>query len=102
LYSYSAIFTTSKFSENSAPTAELHEFVSSVKFIHTSQSESVAKVLNNYPTLTFKTSPFKLFLSLSYHANLFASKYFCYHFFSHNLIARFAQADIIFPFHYFW
>lgn len=102
LYSYSTVFTPASITTNHTPVTELHEFISSVKIFHTPQSGNIAKVLNNYPSPTFKTSPFKLFLSLGYEANLVATKFSSYYFFSHNLMVRFVQTDIIFPFHYFW
>jgi hypothetical protein len=56
----------------------------------------------NNPNTTFKTFHNSLFVHPKTIERVFNIAYTQYNFYAINVLARFKQTDIIFPFHYFW
>jgi len=85
-----------------AGTEKLQSYISSELFFHTSQYESPVNAVNKLPHPTSKNSPFKLFICSVKTEHVHHIVYALYHFFYINILVRFFETDIIFPFHYFW
>lgn len=88
--------------KHQAGTEKLQSYISPELFFHTPQYESPVNAVNKLPHPTFKNSPFKLFVCSSLAEYAYRTVFTLYRFFSVNILVRFFETDIIFPFHYFW
>jgi hypothetical protein len=85
-----------------AENSELCSTINAVKYFHTPQTESLVNVINNLPSPNIKNSMFKLLKCPAIAEDLFNTAFTKYQYFSLNILMRFFETDIIFPFHYFW
>ncbi len=102
IYSNNAVKSNAISVESNAANDELCLSINAVKYFHTLQTESFVNVMNNLPSPNFKNSMFKLLKCPAIAEEFFNSAFAKYHYFSHNILMRFYETDIIFPFHYFW
>jgi hypothetical protein len=76
--------------------------VSAKLFQHTLQTENSITVCNHSNPVTVKNT-FKDFSAINLATeHIYVRRFLQYNFFSHKLLARLQNTDLIFPFHYFW
>ena len=93
---HSDVFVSHKFEYQ-----KLGEFISPIKFFHTSHSETIVSGYTNVLPAQHKYACNWLFFP-DVIANNYNSSISKYCFISLNIIVRFYERDIIFPFHNFW
>lgn len=85
--------------ETSSETEYFYTVTSTNLFSHTINTESSVSV---YPPCSIKVSFNQLFAFTKATEQIFFNVFTKYNFYSKNVLVRFAPADIVFPFHYFW
>lgn len=81
---------------------KLKSFVSKDYIVLSTRTNVPFSFSKNNPNTTFKTFHNSLFVHTKTIERVFNIAYTQYNFYAKNVLARFKQTDIIFPFHYFW
>ena len=76
--------------------------VSAGTFHHTVQSENSFTAVNHARPFSLKNVYDEYSACLKISEQLFCTSFVQYSFYSHKLLMRVQQTDLIFPFHYFW
>jgi uncharacterized membrane protein YhiD involved in acid resistance len=103
LYSGIAFNSNAAFAKQASTAKEsFSHSVSAKSFQHTVQTENAVTVCNHSNPVTVKNT-YKEFSVVNKAATqLVVHTFSQYSFYSHKLLARLQNTDIIFPFHYFW
>jgi hypothetical protein len=80
-------------------TESYYSVVTANLFCHTTQTESSVNV---FPVTSLKTVAQQFSVCGKITEQLLFNVFSQYRFYSQNVLTRFTQTDIIFPFHYFW
>jgi len=76
--------------------------VSAKSFHHTVQTENSVTAFNHARPVSLKNSFNEYSACIKITEQLFFTGFLQYSFYSHKLLMRVQQTDLIFPFHYFW
>jgi len=103
LYSGNALPHSSAFSKlTKSESKNCSTLLASDLLSHTAQATLSAPAFTAAPSSSLK-NPFNDFLAwVKTTDRVFFSTFSQYSFYSQNLLIRFRQTDVIFPFHYFW
>lgn len=103
LYSSNAFADSTTFLKHSNSETEQYNSVLSSKLLsHTPPSESSVNLFNSVSPSSLKNSFKEFSACIKAIENSFFHTFSQYSFYSQNVLVRLKQADIIFPFHYFW
>ena len=103
LYSGAAYAGNISFSKQSGNATEKYSNAVSAKlFQHTVQTENSATVCSHSNPVTVKNTYKEFSAANIADEHVYLHTLSQYHFFSHKLLARLQNTDLIFPFHYFW
>lgn len=103
LCSSSLFFENRETSKQTTSLSQQHFFfTSSGSHNQIAENENSGSIYTNAPVITIKNSLSKLSASAKAIEHSFFCTYSQYSFYSHCLLIRLQQTDIIFPFHYFW
>jgi len=88
--------------QHCSPAENDHSSISESSLCQTAPIESLVSVVNPVPPSSPK-NPFHDFAAfIQTSEQIIATRFQQYHFFSKNILIRFFQTDIIYPFHCFW
>ena len=88
--------------QHCSPAENDHASISESSLCQTAPIESLVSVVNPVPPSSPK-NPFHDFAAfIQTSEQIIATRFQQYHFFSKNILIRFFQTDIIYPFHCFW
>jgi hypothetical protein len=76
--------------------------VSAKSFHHTVQTENAVTAFSHPKPVSSKNSHNEYSSCTKIAEQLFVTSFLQYNFYSHKLLMRVQQTDLIFPFHYFW